>query len=112
MGYQNVERLLDVAVEQGYSVSGVTHQATQDKEIDQAGTYFTDASNGPIILKLVESLNRNGAVVTITKVDSTGNTITIKAPPGSSISGGSECVLLVQHENLQIQFFNGTWYVI
>ena len=105
-------RRIDVAVQkEGFGYKSFTKSVTSDSVADRPGSYFCDASDGDILVTINHGFGEEGHIINVKKIDSTPSTVSIQ-----SIDGIDGCVvpvvLRIRHENLQIQFHNGGWYVL
>ena len=67
-----------------------------------------DASSNNIIINLP---NTSMGFLTIKKVDSSANTVTVNASEMHTIDGDSSAVLTTQYESIDIYNKNGDWYI-
>jgi hypothetical protein len=87
------------------SLSGVK-TVTSDYAVQPGDTTINvDASAGPVTITLPPASTMPNAVLTITKIDSSANTVTIVGP----ISGNSSVVLTTQYQSITVESTPSGW---
>ena len=98
------------------TVGGVTvtpNSSTPYSETATAGhkVVLHDASAGAITHNLPTAVG-NGAILTIKKIDSSTNTITVDPNSTETIDGGGTAVLQVQYESISLVSDGTNWVII
>lgn len=71
-------------------------------------TYLFDATSGNITFTLQNISSKKGITITLKRIDTSGNTVTIQGTGGELINGNSTLVL-AQGANVTLTSFNGAW---
>lgn len=110
MGFKNVARLLDYATREGiYCHRPLTFTVKNGgTTIAHDGSYFVDASDGPVTICIDKKFREDGSLVNIKKIDNTSNVVLVNA----DIDGHDYVGLMLAGENLQIQFHETGWYIL
>lgn len=75
-------------------------------------TVLVDATAGVRIIGLATAISKSGAVVTIKKIDSSVNTVTIDGSGVQSLDGAATWILTGQWESLTLQSNGSDWVVL
>jgi hypothetical protein len=101
---------LDHAIREGFTIRPFTLDVFSDVEILIPGSYFCNASSGPIAVNIPPGDSLDGYIINIKKMDPTGNKVVVTSTEG--IDGLQEIEICLQYENLQIQFHDGRWHIL
>ena len=85
---------------------GTTNLTGKDKKVK------ANATSGDVTLNLPTAVGKEDDVVTITKTDSSANTVTIVPDGAETISGDSSRILYYQYQSLVITSDGSNWFVI
>jgi len=87
------------------TVTGDTTAASQS-------TLLCDATGGAIVVTLPLASGVSGKILTVKKIDASGNTVTLTPGGGELIDGAATKVISTQYDFYQIQTDGNNWYII
>jgi hypothetical protein len=73
---------------------------------------LADATTGNIVLDLPPAATNSGALVTVKKLDSSVNTVTVEGNGAETVEGVANKVLTAQYETLRIMCDGTSWWII
>ena len=76
------------------------------------GTVLCDATSGAIVPTLPAAASSTGQILTIKKIDSSGNAVTVTGNGAELIDGANTKVLSAQWASIQIQSSGTAWYIL
>ena len=106
----NMSRM-ESAFGQGINLQGTVTSNLTINETTGTLLYLLDSTGGAITLTLPTAVD-NTAVMTLKKISSDGNNITIDGNGTETIDGATTKILAVQYQSYTIAASGGVWYVI
>ena len=91
-----------------FSVEGVA-SVTANTSVGAQSFLIVDATSGDITITLPTVTA--GRLVTIKKVDSTSNTVTLTPAGSETIDGGVNAIITTQWTSLTLQAIDGNWFI-
>lgn len=78
---------------------------------DLDSTVVADATGGNITVTLPQAMTVQGMILTVKKVDGSGNTVTVDGYSSETIDGATTKVLSSQYEAITIHSSGSEWFV-
>ena len=89
------------------TVTAGSHSLTEADNV-----IFANAAGGGVTVDVYNTSSNAGAMVTIKKIDTTNNIVTITTEGGDSIDGQSEFYLQAPYDSVTLVSDGSNWYVI
>lgn len=89
------------------TVTAGSHSLTEDDNV-----IFANAASGGVTVDVYNTSSNAGAVVTIKKIDTSNNVVTITTEGGDTIDGQAELYLQNPYDSVTLVTDASNWYVI
>lgn len=106
------QKNVTVTAPSGYGIANVVPITSNHTVELTDDTILADATSGAIVVTLPSAASRVDLRVTVKKIDSTANTVTIAVPGGQTIDGASTAVLSAQNNSVTVVTDGATKFYI